>query len=65
MKALKIAAFVSVLLFITLHFIYEWYVVIENGGVLTNDMWLFKQYEMLSQYLATPIVLVYLYKRLK
>jgi hypothetical protein len=65
MKILKIAAFVSVLLLITLHFIYEWYVVIENGGVLTNDMWLFKQYEMLSQYLAAPIVLVYLYKRLK
>jgi ABC-type spermidine/putrescine transport system permease subunit I len=65
MKKLKIAAFVSVLLFVVLHVMYDYIVIIENGGVLNHSAWILKQYEMLSQYVAIPIVMVYLYKRLK
>lgn len=65
MKKLKIAAFVSVLLFVVLHVIYDYVVIIENGGVLSHSAWILKQYEMLSQYVAIPIVMIFLYKRLK
>jgi hypothetical protein len=65
MKKLKIAVFVLVALFFILHIVVEYIIIIENGGVLTHQAWILKQYEMLTQYVAIPISLVYLYKRLK
>jgi hypothetical protein len=65
MKKLKIAAFISVLLLVVLHVTYDYVVIIVNGGVMTHSAWILKQYEMLSQYIAIPIVMIFLYKRLK
>ena len=65
MKKLKIAAFASLLLFLILHIITEYCIIMECGGRLYHSVFILKQYEMISKYIAIPIVLIYLYKRLK
>jgi hypothetical protein len=65
MKKLKIAAFVSVALYFALHVVCEFLIVIEFNGMFTNFTFVLKQYEMLAQYVAVPLMLIYLYKRLK
>jgi hypothetical protein len=65
MKKLKIAAFASVVLYFALHVVCEFLIVIESNGMFTNFTYELKQYEMLAQYVSIPLMLIYLYKRLK
>jgi hypothetical protein len=65
MKILKNVSFLLVILFFILHVIIEFIIMIENGGVLSYTAYILKEYEMLIQYVTVPVVLVYLYKRLK
>jgi hypothetical protein len=63
MKSLKIAAFVSVALILSTHFVTEWYIIVENASpnmVATKQAW-----EMLSHIFLTPVVLIYLFLRIK
>jgi len=79
MKKLKIAAFVSVALYFVLDFVYEWNRILlgafyDFAGVsdltswhlhLINKLYVIDQYQVLCLYIAVPLVLIYLFKRLK
>ena len=79
MKNLKIAAFVSVALYFVLDFVYEWNRILLGALYdfadvsdltswhlhLINKLYVIDQYQVLCLYIAVPLVLIYLFKRLK
>ena len=79
MKKLKIAAFVSVALYFVLDFVYEWertmlgsfydFATISDLRPwhlhVINKLHVIEQYQVLCLYIAVPLVLLYLFKRLK
>ena len=79
MKNLKIAAFVSVALYFVLDFVYEWNRILLGSLYdfatisdltswhlhLINKLYVIDQYQVLCLYIAVPLVLIYLFKRLK
>jgi hypothetical protein len=79
MKNLKIAAFVSVALYFVLDFVYEWNRILLGAFYdfatisdltswhlhLINKLYVIDQYQVLCLYIAVPLVLIYLFKRLK
>jgi len=78
MKNLKIAAFVSVALYFVLEFVYEWDRILLGSLYdfatisdltswhlnIINKLYVIDQYELLCLYIAVPLVLIYLFKRL-
>ncbi len=78
MKNLKIAAFVSVALYFVLDFVYEWNRILLGSLYdfatisdltswhlhLINKLYVIDQYQVLCSYIAVPLVLIYLFKRL-
>lgn len=79
MKNLKIAAFISVALYFVLDFVYEWNRILLGALYdfaaisdltswhlhLINKLYVIDQYQVLCLYIAVPLVLIYLFKRLK
>ena len=79
MKKLKIAAFVSVALYFVLDFVYEWNRILLGSLYdfatisdltswhlkIINKLYVIDQYQVLCLYIAVPLVLIYLFKRLK
>jgi hypothetical protein len=79
MKNLKIASFVSVALYFVLDFVYEWertmlgsfydFATISDLRPhhlhIINKLHVIEQYQVLCLYIAVPLVLIYLFKRLK
>jgi len=78
MKNLKIAAFVSVALYFVLEFVYEWDRILLGSLYdfatisdltswhlnIINKLYVIDQYQVLCSYIAVPLVLIYLFKRL-
>jgi hypothetical protein len=62
MKSLKIAAFVSIVVLVIAFVIYDFNRIFFN---IPNLNYVSYQYVMLAYYIAIPINLVYLFKRLK
>ena len=79
MKKLKIAAFVPVALYFVLDIVYEWertmlgsfydFATISDLRPwhlhVINKLHVIEQYQVLCLYIAVPLVLIYLFKRLK
>jgi hypothetical protein len=79
MKKLKIASFVLTSLYFALHFVYEFYrqllgpyyelATTDNLNQIHKDflttMHIIDGYKTLCMYIMIPIILVYMYKRLK
>ena len=78
MKNLKIASFVSVSLYFVLDFVYEWNRILLGSLYdfatisdltswhlnIINKLYVIDQYQVLCSYIAVPLVLIYLFKRL-
>jgi len=79
MKKLKIAAFASVALYFILDFVYEWERTMLGPLIdfastadlrpehlhIINKLYVIDGYKVLCLFIAVPLVLIYLFKRLK
>jgi hypothetical protein len=61
MKKLKVLAFSSVALYFIAHSVFEFHNVLFGYDYTA---WIMKQYEILTTYIAFPIVFIYLFKKL-